>query len=318
MSVNTLEIFVSDIAAALATFNVMQIRRATTDAGPWTDLTGLVAEAATLLGSTVSPFAVVGATLQLQIDSQSQEDILFTGTNPLSVDSVASQINAFFTGVAADNGAGKLKLTSLLNGTQSKVYVVGGSAAADLGFVAGQRDIGLEENIDLVPGVSIYNFYDRDGGGADGTETFVYEARFYNEATHQASAWSDPFQAVPGTAVGADKLSVASIDLVDASGVSVANQDITFFPIWEPLVVEGKQVALIRQPVTVTTDNTGHAEITLVRGLKVKVVFEGTSLIREIQVPDAATFDLMALIATAPDPFNPVEPDYPTAPRRTL
>lgn len=318
MSVNHLELFVDDIVSAMLSYDTIRVQRSTSETGPWSEITSLAAEAATLLSNQDSPYDVVGKTLTLQIDSASEEDIVFTGgVDPISVDSVAAQINAVFPGVASDDG-GKLRLTSALTGTQSKVYIVGGGAAADLGFAPGQRDIGTEAYVTLVAGVPLYNFYDRDGGGASGNETFHYQVAFYNTATHLTSAWSDPFLAEPGTAVGADKLSVGAVDLVDARGVSKPNQNITFYPVYNPLRVENFDVALIREPVTITTNNSGHAEITLVRGLHVKVVFEGTNMIREIVVPDAPTFDLLQLMAAAPDPYNAYEPDYPTAPRRTL
>jgi hypothetical protein len=314
--VNTLEIFVDDIADVMSSFNSIRVRRSTSESGPWTEITAAAAAAAVLLGTHSSPFGVVGLTMQLAVDSQAQEDIIFTGVDPLSVDLVAVQINAVFPGVASDDG-GVLRLQSLLTGTQSKLYLPGGGALPVLGFPDGDRDIGEEQYLYLSPNQSVYNFYDRDGSGT-GDQTFFYQAAFYNTGTGLTSEWSDPFEAEPGTAVSAANLSVGTVDLVDARGVTVADQRITFYPSYDALTVEGFAVGIVRQPVSVITNNSGHAEMTLVRGVKGRMVFESTNMIREITVPDADTFDIMALMAAAPDPWSPTTPDYPAGIRRTL
>lgn len=314
--VNTLSIFVDDIDDALASFDTMRVQRSEADTGPWTELTADGPQAAVLPGTEDSPFSVSAKTMQLQVDSGNIHDIVFTGVNPLTVDQVADQINAVEAGVASDL-AGKLNLESTLTGTQSKLYLPGGGALADLGFTAADRDIGEEDYITLVAGESSYNFYDRDGNGT-GDQTFFYQVAFYSKATGLTSEWSKPFEAEPGTVITAGNLSIGSIDLVDAQGVSQPDHRITFYPLQEPLEVEGFHVALMRAPVTVVTNNSGHAEVTLVRGLRVKMVIEGTAYVREFAVPDETSFNVLELAATAPDPFNPILPDYPFAIRRTL
>ena len=129
---------------------------------------------------------------------------------------------------------------------------------------------------------------------------------------------SVPFRGEPGTLVSASNLSTGTIDLVDQSGVAVPDQDISFYSIHEPLQVEGFEVALIRGPVTITTNSAGHAEVILVRGLKMKVVFEGTNLIREITVPDQDEFDILEEVGAAPDPYGIKAHSFPSAIRRTV
>lgn len=313
MSTNTLELYVSDIVSAMASYDTMKLRRSLLEVGPWTEITAPIATSATLTGTTDSPFTAVGLTLQLKVDSEAQVDVTFTGTDPLTVDQVVAQINTAVGSTVAFDDSGKVLLESTLTGTQSKMEIVGGSAATVLGFTADQRDIGDEPYVDLVAGQNAYPFYDRDGDYGE-----YYEVAFFNTATSLQSQWSDPFQAVPGTAVDSANLSVGSIDLTDARGISLAEQKITFYPLHEPLKVDGFAIALAKEPITIETNNSGHAEVTLVRGLRVRVVFEETSIIREIVVPDAATFDLLDLISASPDPYNPVEPDYPDAIRRSL
>jgi hypothetical protein len=54
-----------------------------------------------------------------------------------------------------------------------------------------------------------------------------------------------------------------------------------------PLAVDGFQVGLGRVQVNMRTNVNGHAELALIRGSSLRVVFVGTSLIRSIVVPDA-------------------------------
>lgn len=314
--VNTLEIFVDNIDEVMETFDAIRVKRSTSETGPWEEITASTAQPARMTGTTLSPFNVSSTVLQIQVNSEDQVDITFTGINPISVDQVVSQVNAHFTGLASDS-VGHLKLQSLLTGTQSKIYLVGGASIPLLGFEEGQRDIGEEPYVTLEPGVSIYPFYDRDGDGT-GDENFYYIVAFYDTGTGLTSAWSEPFEATPGTVIGAEYLSVGSIDLVDITGVSKEGQSISFYPLYEPLKIDAYQIGIVKEPVVITTNNAGHAEVTLVRGMRVKVVFIGTSLIREITVPDTDTFDILELMSAAPDPFNPIYPDYPKAFRRTL
>ena len=313
MGVIKLELFVADIAAALASFDTMRIRRSVTgETGPFSEITAATATKATLLGTLSSPFSVSGKTLQLKVDSLDQVNMTFTGTNPLSIAQVVSQVNAAIAGIASDV-SGKLQLQSTTTGTASKMQVVGGSAITDLGFTTGERTIGSEPYITLVTGQTSYLFSDRDGESG-----YYYEASYYHTVNHLTSQWSEPFRGEPGTLIDSSKLSVGSIDSVNAAGVAQEGQRITFFPLHDPFQVDGYQVALLNESITIETDSSGHAEVTLVRGLKVKVVFEGTSLIREITIPDTATFNLLDLISAAPDPYNPIEPDYPSAIRRSI
>jgi len=308
----TLKLFVDDIASVMASYDVMRIRKSDSETGPWTELTAATAQKASLLGTEDSPFSVSGQTLQLQLNRGLPENIVFSGIDPLSVDSVAAQINAVFTGLAEDS-LGKLLLETDLDGTTARIDILTGSAAAVLGFVEGDYDVGEEPYVTLVLGQNEYYFYDRDGISGQ-----YYQAAFYHQATGLTSQWSAVFQGEPGTVIDSSNLSIGSIDLVDGRGVSKAEQRITFYPLWQPLEIGGYQVAMARDPITIETNNSGHAEVALVRGLKVKAVFEETSFIREFTVPDAPTFNILEVMGASPDPFNPAEIEYPTAPRRTL
>jgi len=309
----TLSINVSNIASAMASFNVIKIKRSIAGiGGPYTDITAITPQPAKLLPPLPSPYNVVSKTLQIIRDSQPQVNIIFTGTDPLSAAQLVPQLNTALGAVVAAEVLGQLELTSTLVGTASKLKIVGGGAAAEFGWAANTKDIGEEAHIQLVAEQTLYSFTDNDG-----ESSYYYKATFLNTTNLLTSSDSDPFQGDAGTLVSASNLAVAKVDLIDGRGIALPDQEITFYSVNESFSVEGFQIALTRRPITIVTSTSGHAEVPLVKGTRWKVIFEGTSFVREFVVPDA-DFDLLALLAAAPDPFKIVELQFPAAPRRTI
>jgi hypothetical protein len=314
MGTTKLSITVTGIDTVLLTYNVIRVKRSTTGIdGTYSLLTANAPAPATLTAPSPGNYDVAGKTLQLLVDQGGQIDVLFTGLTPLTVPQVVDQINTAVGEVIASDESNYLKLTSTNNGTASKIEIVGGSAAPEFGWADGTRDIGEEAHITLQTGVSVYTFLDNDGESG-----YFYKVHYYNTTTNLQSNDSSPFEGDVGTLVSAGELSTVKVDLVDARGIAVPNQEITFYPMHELLEVEGFQVALNRAAITITTNNSGHAEVNLVRGLRVRVVFEGTSIIRDITIPDAAETDLLAVMGEAPDPFDISTLPFPEAPRRTV
>lgn len=317
----TLTISVGNIDSALASFNVIKLKRSTTGiSGPYVDITDSTPTAARLDATLAGNYDVVGKTLQFLIDQDPQVNYIFVDPPsppvigaPLTAAQAATQINDTVGQTVAFDGAGTLRLQSTNTGLASKVEIVGGGAAAEFGWVAGDRDVGEEAHVQLVAGQNLYSFTDDDG-----ESTYYYVAQFLNTSNNLSSAESAPFQGGAGTVVDPSTLSIAQVDLIDGRGVALSEQEITFYGQDQSFAVGSFQVALTRRPITITTDNTGHAEVPLVRGTRWKVIFEGTSFIREFTVPDAASFDLLSLLGAAPDPFRIVEVQFPPAIRRTL
>jgi hypothetical protein len=310
----TLSINVSNIAAAMASFNVIRIKRSTTGLnGTYNNLTDISPKPAVLQPPLPSPYNVSAKTLQIIRDSHPQVNIIFTGTDPLSAAQLVPQFNTALGAVVASEVLGQLVLTSTIVGTASKLTIVGGMAAPVFGWADGTKDVGEEAHIQLVAEQAYYSFTDNDG-----ESTYYYKAQFLNTTNGLTSADSPAFQGDAGTLVDASNLSVAKVDLIDGRGLALADQEITFYGVNETFAIQGFQIALTRKPITIITDNGGHAEVPLVKGTRWKVVFEGTSFIREFVVPTSSTFDLLALLATAPDPFKIVEVQFPAAPRRTI
>jgi hypothetical protein len=308
-----LSISVKDIENVIQSFNTIRVWRSTTgDTGVYSALTANISEHAKLPAGTSPSYDVSGKTLKFQVDSHPFDTVLFTGLAPLSLAQVVNQINAVRGGIASDV-ADKLMLTSPTYGTASKLKLDTCSAAIVFGWTGSERLIGLDSHVVLVPGSGVYEYTDNDGEPG-----YYYKVQYYNTINGLASNLSSAFQGAVATLISPSKLSVANIDLVDAQGIAIPGQQFTFYSVHEPLKIEGFQVALTRAPITTETDNSGHAEVTLVRGLKVKVVIEGTSLIREITVPNEDSFDLLTLMGEAPDPFSVLNPSFPYAIRRTI
>ena len=145
---NTLTIVIDDPDLVLTTYDVSTFDRSVTvREGPFSRLTEDVAEAATLLGVAIAPFFVVGKILQIIIDEDSQVGMQFTDADPLTASEVVLQINTALGASIATNESSQIRLTSTLTGTDSKIEIVGGSAASALGFTAGQRDIGADAHV---------------------------------------------------------------------------------------------------------------------------------------------------------------------------
>lgn len=310
-----LTISVSDIDTVIQSFNVIRIKRSVDGIdGTYTLLTADAPRAAFLIASGAGPYDVAGKTLELSIDFQTPVLVTFTGTAPLVTSDVVDQINAALGDAVAIDDGNVLKLESTITGTGSGADIVSGTSLTDFGWTAGDNDTGEDAHILLQDGQSLYDYLDRNGDG-----DFYYIAQYYNTINLLASTDSDPFKGFPGTIVGEEHLSLAKVDLVDGSGVAVANQDITFWSVYEVIEADTFVVGIQRRPIgTITTDATGHADIKLVRGLRIKVVFEGTSIIREFVVPDTDDFNLLDQLSDSPDPFDIREPDFHLALRRTL
>jgi hypothetical protein len=295
-------------------FSVIRVKRSTTGiSGAYGLITANTPAPATLTAPEHGTYDVAGKTLQLLVDHEPQFNILFTGLAPLTTSQVVGQINLAVGETVAADVANYLKMTSTHNGTISRIEIVGGSAAPVFGWADGTRDIGEDANVTMMSGISNYSYIDQDGQAG-----YFYKAQFYNPTTLLESNDSAPFEGDVSTLVDADNLSLVKVDLVDARGISVPDQEISFYPEHELLSVQNLQVALNRAPITIKTNNSGHAEVSLVRGLKVRVVFEGTGVIRSIIIPDSPETNLLEVMATSPDPFSISMLPYPIAPRRTI
>lgn len=309
-----LSISVTDVNQVLLSFNVIRIKRSITGvSGSYGLITANTAAPAYLRSPSAGTYDVGGKTLQLYVDREAMHSILFPGLVPLTTSQVVDHVNTALGASIASDDDNHLKLTSTRTGTISRIEIVGGSAAPFFGWADGTRDIGEDAHVPLNTNIANYTYIDNDGQAG-----YFYKAQFYSTTSALESNDSSPFEGDVSTLVDADNLCLVKVDLVDARGISVPNQEISFYPEYELFTVQDLQVGLSRAPVTIKTSNSGHAEVSLVRGLKVKVVFEGTGVIRSVVIPDSPEADLMSMMSVAPDPFSINVLPFPIAPRRTI
>jgi hypothetical protein len=83
-----------------------------------------------------------------------------------------------------------------------------------------------------------------------------------------------------------------------------------------PMAISGMGVGQ-PAPLVVSSDDNGYLQVELVQGMRVRVAIEGTAYVREITVPNTATFDLLSAMASAPDPFT-IQVPPPFLIRRTV
>jgi hypothetical protein len=310
----SLTVTVSNIDSALALYDVIKVKRSTTGiSGVYSDLTALTPQHATLQPVVGSPYNISGKSLQVVLDDRPQVNITFTGTDPLSASQLVMQLNtALGVAVAAEVG-GQLVLTSLTLGTASKILIVGGTSVGDFGWVAGTKAIGQDAHIQLIAGQTLYGFTDQDGDGTD-----FYKVQFINTSNGVSSDESEPFEGSVSPIIPSINLSTATVDIIDGAGFPLVGQEIDLYEVDEAMSILTYHIPQTRKPIVLVTNNSGHAEVKLVRGSKWRAVFVGTSFVRGFTVPDSTPFDLMAVVADAPDPFEVAEPIFPAAPRRTL
>ena len=261
---------------------------------------------------------VVGQTLSFLINETTPVTITFTGSNPLSFNDAATQIQTQAVGLLTAFVAGNILYVQTVEpGAKAILRCVGGNAAPLLGLPTsepGSLAFGRDARIVLRHGVESYSFVDPSG-----SMTYFYKARFFNTFTRTVSAFSLPFQGTPMTGLALANLCRAYVDLVDMAGEPAEG--------WEVLVANrfnGTQVAgrtVIGGNQRLLTDCKGHAEILLARGTNIVVGIGGTDIARDVTIPTDPTVVSLNLLADASgqnDVFTVQVPHIPYAVKRTL
>lgn len=309
-------------------YNKLQVFRSTQgEAGPYEELTDDVWSPPRLPqdgGDPPNPSVtgglvnIVGKELQLLINYDTLI-VTFTGSDPLTLTQVASQIATQSTGrltsyVASD---GRLIIENVWPGLMSRLEVLESDGATILNLPVGESARGRDPRFSLVPGQQYYALRDYFG-----SSDFFYRSRFYNTVT---GAQSDPSTAVgadPAQSInaGIDNVVIGYVNLLRSTGkphvgaeVRVYNEFSGLTPI--AAVVTGGDLIEF-------TDESGHAEFSLIRGQKVTVSVQGTPLVRSVTVPTDPSVKLVDLLLDPsigdPDVFKAMVPDLIVAERRTL
>ena len=305
MAINKLDIHIDDLATAMSLFDLIQVWKSTTELGTYAEATAAEDLPARLDGTVVGPWALVDLELVIVLNQADPVTVYFTGTDPLTIHDVITQINTLIPALAAESGTGTnlLRLTSPVLGTGSSMQVFG-EAAEVLGLPLTKAQ-GKIARIALVSPTVDYVFLDYDGLPSD-----WYKTRYYSSVSFSVSAFSDPAQGSPQIVLPDASLSLATLCLADGAGRPLVDRQIIFIPMTIKTVVSGtKSYGIMPGPerIIVCTDSTGYAEIKLVRGQTFRVFFEGLAYEREFVVPNTTTFDVLAAISTTPDPFTIVQ-----------
>jgi len=263
---------------------------------------------------------IVGKALQLRVTEKDDIVVVFTGTDPLTYATVASQITTqgLQRLISYVTKEGEIAIQTTDAGTGAALRVVGGDAAAILGLPTTEPQslaFGRDARIPLIRYQTVYSFTD-----VHGNSKYFYKTRFYNSGNTAVSEFSAPIGV--GAAVGIQNPNLAAgfIDMVTADGKPIANQEVRLSIKFTGTLVEGR--ALAASDIIRRTDDNGHVEFVLVRGQEVVVAIIGTDLVRDIVVPldqNIKVFNLLdPTISTQNDYFKARVPDIIFAERRTL
>jgi hypothetical protein len=322
-----LQIVVADLDF-VGLFDQLEVWRADSDADPYRELTAeLLTPARLPVDAGAPPSSSVtgaslnanGATLDLVVDSQSLS-ITVSGTDPLTYAQIADQVTSKSTALvtAYVTVDGRFAVQSNTVGLPATLEVQSSELAALLGLPMvspSNETSGRNARIPLVEGTGSYSFTDPYGRTG-----CLYRTRFRNSVVNSVSAFSPSFNVASVVGVGQSNLVQGTLDLVHANGSPLVNQEVRLHV--EPAATLVDQKLVAGDDLIGVTDEQGHVEFTLVRGLELTVVISGTMIARRVTVPtssNVSSFSLLDPTVTAEDDWFKVRvPQIAIAQRRSL
>jgi hypothetical protein len=256
-------------------------------------------------------FPLGGKLLKLSLNEAPEVSIPFSSVTPLWTPAqVVSRINEVIPGHATEN-AGKVRLTSATPGRTSTIRVTY-SDCVELGWSDLPLVRGKDVRPTLVSDTYLYTHIDLAG-----RDSYRYKWRFSVNGSLPISDFSNPpvYGSVQDT-VDSDSLSVAIGKFMGMDGKPQKTKLIVAAAS-TPYQYSSSLLMANSRPLIVESDESGYFQMTLIRGLKVRVAVEGTAFVREFTVPSTPTFDILQAMADAPDPFT-VEVPLPFLIRRSI
>ena len=300
-----------------------------TSSGPYEELTGSSWVPARLpAGAGDEPAAPVtgrsvtlnGLTLELKVNETDDLTVTFSGVDPFTYAGAATQIAAQGAGLVHSyvDEDGVLVIQTLQSGTAAALEVTGGDAAPALGLSTLAPDslaYGHDARIALVAGTESYLFADIRGSNG-----YFYKLRFRSRTNGATSAFSQAFQVGQAIGLSTSNIVMGTLSLVSLDGKPLSNVEVAVYNTFKGELVEGKLVAEGSQ--SKLTDSAGRVDFYLVRGTRLTVAVNGTSIVREIVVPtdsSVKTFPLLGEdVGTSDDHWTVQVPDIVYAERRSL
>lgn len=276
------------------------------------EITAAAAAPATLTSAeALNTFNMGGFSLEFSINGGATQTVDFgsilTNWTPLQV---ANQINTVVAGLASVVGS-TVVLTSPTTGRASTLKIIL-STSPNLGFCTGQYAIGKDARLPLVAKQVIYPYNDLGGMNRD-----IYQWRFSANGVQPISDFT-PWPPVEGLPPALSTLNtvLAVAQFANLSGRPVRAKIVIAFDSAPKQFLGGLPQPMPAFPTpsvgssivskTFESDETGYLQVQLVQGIQIRVAIEGTAYVREIKVPtgQAPTFNLLAAMAKAPDPFD--------------
>lgn len=314
----------------LGQYDQLEIWRSrATSEGPFCEVTGTQWSPARLpkgaSDQPPSPVAgpsqnLVGQVLSFLLKESFNIAVTFTGTDPLTVGAVSSQIVAQGGGFLASyvTSAGQLVVQTTETGTGAVLRVLPSDAASILALPTqdpAALSFGRTTRLALIVDQEVYNFVDVAGSPAD-----YYRTRFRNRTTSAVSDFSFPFNAGQSAGLSVTNLAVGYLDLVALDGKPLAFISVSLRCVFNGNFVEGRLVA--GNDLIKSTDCAGHVEFLLIRGQAYTMCIAGTNLVKDFTVPvdpTVATFSLIdPSLSVDSDYFAVRVPNLPTLERRSI
>jgi len=238
--------------------------------------------------TTLTSNNVSGKYLELLVDETHKVSLTFTGTNPLTVSQMVSQVNTAGAGLvtasAIDSSTFEVKANNV--GMNTTMRVNGGEAAALLGLP-------LEEPDSLAFGKDLYKTVSTKTEVVDlygGRSTTTYRFRYVNTLDGSFSEWSQDITK-SNSKKAMDNLVVGYLKAIDGFGRPIANNPI----IIETFTASTSHYDISNGRERFVTDEDGNFETTFIKGSRAHIAVTGTDIVRMILVPsDIDRFDLLS------------------------
>jgi hypothetical protein len=297
-----LSILVGNNAALLALgYTRLEIWVSKDRGNTYQEITSAAQTAASLASAVPNTlFRMGGHLLKFRVNGGVEQSVSFGSPSILDYwtpAQVASQINAVVANLAAVVGQ-QVVLTSPTTGRASQLEITY-SDADDLGLVVGTLVNGTDARVTLAGGTLLYQFTD-----IVGSPDYFYEWRFSANGSLPISNFSDPVSGQTPPLIASGSLSVLTAQFVDIEGRPKKTKIIVSMEGPGPASLAGYAVGGTETKVY-ESDEFGFLAVPFVRGAQLRVAIEGTPLIRSFTVPNASTFDLLTTLAAATDPFTP-------------
>jgi hypothetical protein len=296
-----------DLTATLLRFNRMRWFRSRTGSdGVYEAATGAAAAAAQLVSVDPEPHALAGKTLSMRINGTTDIDVVFAGTDPFTTADAVAAIageTALVVGSVVD---GALVLTTAATGSGASIEILESDGAIALGFQTGDAAIGLDADLTIASGVHDYVYADENS-----SSDFWYKVQFLHSTTADESVISAPIPASMVSVLPYTATIACYLRLVDMRGRPIEGRKVVFANTFSPSRVLGYGV--FRHYEETKTDETGLAEIRLIRGATFDLHIEGTGFTRRIMLPavgdPADLVDLLDPGLVTEDEFGIQEPN---------